>query len=87
MTNDSAKPTSRRIVLKTGLAVLAGTGAGLAAARAQSAKADPKTVAYQTKPSNGQQCSGCVQFIKPSSCKIVAGTISPGGWCELYAPG
>lgn len=82
------KPASRRVALKTGLGLLAATGAvGLAStARAQSAKADPSTVGYQTKPSNGQQCSGCVQFIAPAACKIVSGTISPSGWCELYSP-
>lgn len=82
------KPASRRFALKTGLGLLAVTGAvGLAStARAQSAKADPSTVGYQTKPSNGQQCSGCVQFVAPGACKIVSGTISPSGWCELYSP-
>lgn len=86
--SDDQKPTSRRSALKTGLAIVAGTGlAGIATrARAQSAKADPSTVAYQTKPSNGQQCSGCVQFVAPGSCKIVSGSISPNGWCELYSP-
>jgi hypothetical protein len=79
---------SRRSALKTGIAMAAGTGAALLAprAKAQSAKADPASVAYQTKPSNGQQCSGCVQFIAPNACKIVSGTIAPAGWCELYSP-
>jgi hypothetical protein len=81
--------TTRRSALKAGLAAIAGTGvAAIAAsrARAQSAKADPSTVAYQSKPSNGQQCSGCVQWDPPNACKIVSGTISPSGWCELYSP-
>jgi hypothetical protein len=80
--------TTRRTALKAGLAIAAGTGlAGIATrASAQSAKADPSTVAYQTKPSNGQQCSGCIQFVAPAACKIVSGTIAPTGWCELYSP-
>jgi hypothetical protein len=81
--------TTRRSALKAGLAVIAGTGATAIAAsraRAQSAKADPSTVGYQSKPSNGQQCSGCVQWSPPNACKIVSGTISPSGWCELYSP-
>jgi hypothetical protein len=84
----SDQPTTRRIALKTGLAIAAGAGlAGFASrASAQSAKADPSTVAYQTKPSNGQQCSGCVQWVAPNGCKIVSGTIAPTGWCELYSP-
>jgi hypothetical protein len=82
------KPASRRTALKTGLGLLAATSAaGIATtARAQSAKADPSTVGYQTKPSNGQQCSGCVQFVAPAACQVVSGTISPSGWCQLYSP-
>jgi len=83
------KSTTRRRALKTGLAIIAGTGAAAVAtsrAKAQSAKADPSTVGYQTKPSSGQQCSGCVQWDPPNACKIVSGTISPSGWCELYSP-
>jgi hypothetical protein len=82
------KPTTRRIALKTGFSLLAATGAVSIAARAkaQSAKADPSTVAYQTKPSNGQQCSTCTSFIAPAGCVLVSGTISPSGWCELYSP-
>ena len=83
-----SKKTNRRQALKTGLALLtaAGTMAASAPARAQSAKSSPSSVGYQTKPSNGQQCSGCVQFIKPNDCKLVSGDISPTGWCELYSP-
>jgi hypothetical protein len=82
------KLATRRGALKTGLGLLAATGAvGIAAqARAQSSKADPSTVGYQTKPSNGQQCSTCSQFIAPSGCQLVSGTISPSGWCQLYSP-
>jgi hypothetical protein len=83
------KPASRRAALKTGLGLLAAAGtlgAAASAAQAQSAKAAPTSVGYQTKPSNGQKCSGCVQYIKPNACKIVSGTISPDGWCELYSP-
>jgi hypothetical protein len=82
------KSTTRRTALKAGLAIVTGTGVAAIAARAkaQSAKADPSTVAYQTKPSNGQQCSSCVQWDPPNACKIVSGTIAPTGWCELYSP-
>jgi hypothetical protein len=82
------KPATRRTALKTCLGLLAaGSAAGSASrARAQSAKAAPSTVGYQTKPSNGQQCSGCSQFIAPAGCQLVSGVISPSGWCELYSP-
>ncbi len=88
MRDQNFSPASRRAALKTGLAVIAAAGvAGIAAiAKAETTKVTPVTVGYQTKPSNGQQCSGCVQFAPPDACKLVSGTISPGGWCKLYAP-
>ncbi len=82
-------PRTRRTALKAGLGLLAAAGASAAAtrpARAQSGKAAPNTVAYQDKPSNGQLCSGCSQFVPPNACLLVSGTISPNGWCELYSP-
>jgi len=82
------KTATRRTALKTGLGLLAATGALATAgnARAQSAKADPSTVAYQLKPNNGQQCSTCTSFIAPAGCALVSGTIAPTAWCELYSP-
>ena len=31
-----------------------------------------------------EQCSKCEHFGEPSSCEIVAGEISPQGWCRKY---
>ena len=39
---------------------------------------------YQDHPNNGQQCSGCVQFVGPASCKVVEDPISASGWCQLF---
>jgi hypothetical protein len=82
----NTKPTTRRFALKTGLGLVGAVGLAATSARAQSAKADPTTVAYQLKPNNGQQCSTCASFVAPNACAIVAGTIAPTAWCELYAP-
>lgn len=88
MTDRKSTPTTRRTALKTGLGLIGAAGAfGVAArAQAQSAKAAPATVAYQTKPNNGQQCSGCSSFQPPNACLLVSGTIAPDAWCELYSP-
>jgi hypothetical protein len=43
-------------------------------------------VQYQTTPKNKQQCSTCLQFVAPDSCKMVEGKILPAAWCSLYAP-
>ena len=40
---------------------------------------------YQDHPKDGQQCSNCLQFVAPASCKVVEDPITPSGWCLLYA--
>jgi hypothetical protein len=81
---------SRRGVLRTGLTILLGgiTGGVIAtAARAQDdSKVEQSVVQYQTSPKDGAKCSTCVNFIAPNACKVVAGNISPNGWCVAYAP-
>ena len=39
---------------------------------------------YQDSPKGDRQCSRCANFVAPSSCKLVAGAISPQGWCLFY---
>ena len=85
MAKFSDRKATRRAALKTGLGLLGVAGVA-ASARAQSAKADPSTVAYQLKPNNGQQCSTCTSFIGPAGCALVSGTIAATAWCELYSP-
>jgi outer membrane biogenesis lipoprotein LolB len=69
--------------------ILAGT-AGLlllpACAHAEeSAQKLSKTDAeYQDSPKNDQQCSDCTKFQPLASCSVVAGDISPRGWCKLF---
>jgi hypothetical protein len=41
-------------------------------------------VQYQNTPKGMFSCGVCTFFIKPHSCKIVAGDISPPGWCKLF---
>lgn len=79
---------TRRQIMRTGLA-LAG-GGFVAAVAAVPANAQDKLaqnlVQYQPTPKDGNKCSTCVNFEAPAACKIVAGTISPEGWCVAYAP-
>ena len=77
---------SRRFVLRTGLAIAAGTTLAAGAARAQDEKIAQELVQYQNQPKDGQQCSKCAQWINPNACKIVAGVIQPQGYCVAYAP-
>jgi len=86
---------TRRATLALG-AGAAASAATLLTAKNAKAEADisKASVGYQDVPSNGKVCAQCVYFIfKPaqnsqpaSQCKLVAGTINPAGWCEIWAP-
>jgi hypothetical protein len=39
---------------------------------------------YQDQPKNGLSCAACALFRPPSSCVVVAGVISPSGWCRFF---
>jgi hypothetical protein len=45
---------------------------------------------YQDHPNEGKHCAGCVAFHAPAAgqafgtCNIVAGPISPDGWCMAF---
>jgi len=89
---EKCKSSPRRIVLQTGLGMLAAsTGLAATGARATSMKlADDKLahelVQYQETPKDGAACSKCAQFVAPNACNIVASPINPNGWCVAFAP-
>lgn len=81
----------RRFMLNIGVL---GATAGLASvalsprrAVAGSSKLDQRSAAYQPNPKGNARCDGCVQWQGPDACKVVQGTISPNGWCVLFARG
>jgi hypothetical protein len=81
---------SRRGLLR-GATFLAAGGALLgtsitAGSAAAANKLAQKTVNYQDKPKGRAQCDNCAQWQKPANCKLVDGSISPTGWCSIYAP-
>ena len=94
--NHDDKTTSRADMLaKLAMAPIAiGALAALRAEAEAAATMDPKSpsVAYQTKPNAGKQCSTCSLFIagkdakSNGTCQVVKGPISPSGWCKLYSP-
>lgn len=88
-TKMSKDEISRRSLLK-GMPVVAGAvvsfgAVGLSEIAAAQTKLTHEVAKYQDKPNNGQQCSTCLQFEPPASCKLVASPISPNGWCQFYA--
>ncbi|MGA7986386.1 MAG: high-potential iron-sulfur protein [Burkholderiales bacterium] len=89
MADDRRKQISRRTLLK-GAALLAGLAAIPLTVEA-AGTATKASMQYQDHPKGNQECSNCLQFIpgKPASamgqCNVVAGPISPKGWCIAYA--
>ena len=47
-------------------------------------KTSQQAAGYQNTPSGGNRCGNCVKFQPPAACRIVAGRISPQGWCRLF---
>ena len=87
----TGKPTftmdilSRRQILRG--ATVAGGVAMLGALCTQQAQAgamSKQAAGYQDTPKGDQRCDNCNLFQPPSSCKFVAGDISPQGWCRLW---
>jgi len=74
---DDSSPT-RRCLLATAL------GAIPARAEAQTAKLSQIAAAYQATAKGMFSCAVCTFFVRPGSCKVVAGDISPNGWCKLF---
>lgn len=85
----AASGLSRRRVFQTLVGSAAALSTGLALVQSEPADAQgttPKKIAkYQDHPKGSQKCSGCNFFVSPHSCKIVAGKISPNGWCSFFA--
>lgn len=84
-TPNLSQELSRRLLLKGACgAVGAAVIVGITARDAQAAKLTQVAANYQESPRGGAQCSKCKNFVAPSSCKQVEGTISPSGWCQLF---
>ena len=85
---------SRRDLFRQGVAAATGVvaaGTFLRAQPARAAKVAQAVAQYQDKPHDHPQCDLCVHFIPGASptangtCQLVAGSISPKGWCILFA--
>jgi hypothetical protein len=80
---------SRRSLFEGAAAILTGiAAAAVPAARGEAVaatKISQTAAQYQDHPKGAQHCSICVHFVSPSACQLVAGKISPNGWCVLFA--
>ncbi len=86
---------SRRLLLRrAGLVTV--TSVILAGLMEKSAHADAlqtqDSVSYQSTPSDGQHCGICKNFIPGAAglptgtCRVVAGAVSPDGYCLAFEP-
>jgi hypothetical protein len=74
--------------MQTAIGAVGGAAAivtGLRPAAADPTISQP-AVAYQDQPEGDKECDKCVQFLAPSSCKVVEGNISPHGCCRIFMP-
>jgi High potential iron-sulfur protein len=80
-------PSRRKLIFSVFWASVLANGIALVSG-SQSASAQQKVskdqAKYQDSPNEGKKCSECTFFIKPGSCKVVDGAISPDGWCQLW---
>jgi hypothetical protein len=73
------------LIVAVGVAGAATSVAVIGTTTPAHAKMAQKAVKYQDTPKGDQACEKCSLFEAPSSCKTVDGTISPQGWCMVYA--
>jgi hypothetical protein len=90
MPRDTGRSTRRTLLFAAalgGLPLLARPNRAQAAGTL--AKADAK---YQETPNGGNSCATCVYFLPGDTpkaagqCKVVAGSILPQAWCQLFGP-
>jgi len=83
---DGSRHVTRRGALARTALALGAAAAGTAVTRADAQqKITPAAAKYQDQPKGQQSCAVCVNFQPPNACKFVQGTISPTGWCLLFA--
>lgn len=82
---------SRRECIKWSLAALGTLGLARGAAAQAAPKVPQKDAQYQPTPKGDQKCDICQYYIAGASpnaagtCQLVEGSISPNGWCALFA--
>lgn len=73
-----------------GICVLPALATATRMARADGSKATQAAMHYQTTPNGSAHCAACRFFIpggdatSNGTCKIVAGSISPNGYCVAF---
>jgi hypothetical protein len=72
----------RRRVLQ--MAAIASAARSTVSSAAPARQVSPAEALYQDSPKNGLSCAACALFRPPAACVVVAGVISPHGWCRFF---
>ncbi|MEJ2633293.1 MAG: hypothetical protein P8011_19550 [Acidihalobacter sp.] len=90
---DRNKRIARRHFLRRSVGAALGTAVPLLwSGGAEAGKVSKSAMAYRNSPNGGQSCSGCIYFqpganaAAPGTCSVVAGSISPRGYCIAFSP-
>lgn len=82
----------RQLLVRSGIAVASLTLVPLVAwqRRASAGTASREDFHYQLQPRDGMRCADCAAFVPAAtggegSCRVVAGPISPDGWCMAFS--
>jgi hypothetical protein len=78
------RPPTRRTMLALGLAAAAAPVEADERSQAAQPRISQAEAQYQPTPKGMFSCATCTFFIKPQTCKVVSGDISPMGWCKLF---
>lgn len=84
---DGGQPQAigRRHFLRLAALAFGGAAAAGLGGRPALAQQSKQAAGYQDSPNGGQRCADCQFFnSRNRSCQLVAGEISPSGWCRFY---
>lgn len=75
----------RRFLAGAGMAAVGGTAAGCAHGPKMPGMVPKMEAEYRDRPNGLARCGVCKHFASPNVCEVVAGPVSPDGWCRFYA--
>ena len=88
--SDQAKPaipvSRRRFIAGSASAVAVGASLGSCATKPpyMAGTLSKAEAQYRDQPNGLQHCGFCHHFYSPNMCNVVAGPVSPDGWCTHY---
>ena len=83
--NKTAVSRRRFLAGSAGIAAIGGGISGCAHGPKMPGMTPKAEANYQDHPNGLAHCSICKHFASPNVCEVVAGPVSPDGWCRFYA--